>query len=502
MNFERGEQGGDRWQAARPALSAYLVLVHLLIDGGSRLQTATRTRLVGWRRKLPRRVRAALAAVVGLVTVVLAGPAVSAQAQPATPVAAHAAGQRAAPAPTECDGNATLHSEEHSKQTQAFPAAAPPESRELSASRKTWYVGLHAASHRTYWVYTPATYHVGTAVPLIMILHGCMQPYFSHPWAIAYDTHMNQLAETHQFLVVYPHHFAPPDVNPASCWDFFLPVNQHRDGGELASLAGIIKDMLKNTSRWTIDQKRIYVAGISSGGGATANLGATYPDLFAAIAVHSGAEYGYPLPFLGEQAQARDAAEPSSEAEALSGEVEKIAVIPPGPDPVKQGENAFQAMGSFARVVPTIVFHGTADHVSDPINGDQVTQQWITTNHLASPRDFTATFEHPSSIIMHPAGSHGERPYTVYTWQDVHGRDVVSYYKVDGMGHAWSGGTPGSIFTDPSGPDASKAIYEFFMAHPKERKEIQYPQPAGEQMLAARNPSVAHARSVLIGAAG
>ncbi|HEY4991483.1 MAG TPA: PHB depolymerase family esterase [Nakamurella sp.] len=363
-------------------------------------------------------------------------------------------------------------------------------------------MGLHAASHRTYWVYTPATYHVGTAVPLIMILHGCMQPYFSHPWAIAYDTHMNQLAETHQFLVVYPHHFAPPDVNPASCWDFFLPVNQHRDGGELASLAGIVKDMLKNTSRWTIDQKRIYVAGISSGGGATANLGATYPDLFAAIAVHSGAEYGYPLPFLGQQAQARDAAEPSSEAEALSGEVEKIAVIPPGPDPVKQGENAFQAMGSFARVVPTIVFHGTADHVSDPINGDQVTQQWITTNHLASPRDFTATFEHPSSTIMHPAGSHGERPYTVYTWQDVHGRDVVSYYKVDGMGHAWSGGTPGSIFTDPSGPDASKAIYEFFMAHPKERKEIQYPQPAGEQMLPARKPSVAHARSVLIGAAG
>ena len=385
--------------------------------------------------------------------------------------------------------------------TTDFPSAVAPEMRELSASRQTWYVGRHAASDRTYWVYTPASYRAGTAVPVIMVLHGCMQPFFSHPSAIAYDTHMNQLAETHQFLVVYPHHFAPPDINPISCWNFFLPENQHRDEGEPASLAGIVRDMLKNASRWTIDPQRIYVAGISSGGGATANLGATYPDLFAAIAVHSGGEYGYRLPFLGERGPARDTAEPLSEQEGLSGEVEvflseqaparvtaeplskqealpgevegekeveKLAAIPPGPDPVKQGKKAFQSMGSSARVVPAIVIHGTADPVSDPVNGDQVTQQWITTNHLASPGDFTASFEHPSRTTEHPAGPHGERPYTVDTWQDTRGRDVVTYYKVDGMGHAWSGGTPGSIFTDPLGPDASQAMYEFFMAHPKE----------------------------------
>jgi len=228
--------------------------------------------------------------------------------------------------------------------------------------------------------------------------------------------------------------------------------------------------MLGDTARWTIDPQRIYVAGVSSGGGATANLGAAYPDVFAAIAVHSGGEYGYPLPFLGEQPPAPDALAPLSEAEALSGEVaaERLAVVPPGPDPVQQGEKAFQAMGQYARVVPAIVFHGTADHVSDPENGNQATQQWITTNNLASGGDFTATFEHPGSTTNHPAGPHGERPFTVYTWQDIHGRDVVTYYKIDGMDHAWSGGTPGSIFTDPSGPDASTIIYEFFMAHPKE----------------------------------
>ena len=355
-------------------------------------------------------------------------------------------------------------------QTPDFSAAVAPEMRELSASRQAWYVGRHAASGRMYWVYTPASYRAGTAVPLIMVLHGCVQPFFSHPWAIAYDTHMNQLAEAHQFLVVYPHEFAPPDVSPVSCWNFFLPGNQHRGEGEPASLAGIIQDMLGNTARWTIDPQRIYVAGVSSGGGATANLGATYPDVFAAIAVHSGGEYGYPLPFLGEQPQARDALAPLSEAEALSGEVaaERLAVVPPGPDPVKQGEKAFRAMGSFARVVPTIVFHGTADHVSDPETGTRSPSNGSPRITWPPGGDFTAAFEHPSSTVNHPAGPHGERPYTVYTWQDIHGRDVVTYYKVDGMDHAWSGGTPGSIFTDPSGPDASTIIYEFFMAHPKQ----------------------------------
>ena len=70
--------------------------------------------------------------------------------------------------------------------------------------------------------------------------------------------------------------------------------------------------------------------------------------------------------------------------------------------------------------------------------------------------------------MNHPAGPHGEHPFTVDTWQDARGRDVVTMNKIDGMRHAWSGGTPGSIFTVSPGPDASKAIYEFFMAHPKQ----------------------------------
>ena len=84
--------------------------------------------------------------------------------------------------------------------------------------------------------------------------------------------------------------------------------------------------------------------------------------------MHSGGEYGYPLPFVGEQPPGRDALAPLSEAEALSGEVaaERLAAVPPGPDPVKQGEKAFRAMGSFARVAPAIVFHGPPIMFLDP----------------------------------------------------------------------------------------------------------------------------------------
>ena len=114
--------------------------------------------------------------------------------------------------------------------------------------------------------------------------------------------------------------------------------------------------------------------------------------------------------------------------------------------------------------------HGTADPISDPINGNEVTQQWITTNQLAARR----TSPPPSSIPAAPSTTLPGRAEKASSrlrgaWQDVHGRDMFVYYKVDGMGHAWSGGTPGSIFTDPRGPGASEIMYEFFMTHPKEK---------------------------------
>jgi poly(3-hydroxybutyrate) depolymerase len=42
---------------------------------------------------------------------------------------------------------------------------------------------------------------------------------------------------------------------------------------------------------------------------------------------------------------------------------------------------------------------------------------------------------------------------------------VQAYWTVEGMGHAWSGGHAMMPYADPHGPNASLAMYQFFLDH-------------------------------------
>ena len=203
----------------------------------------------------------------------------------------------------------------------------------------------------------------------------------------------------------------------------------------------MVQAISENTSQWTIDSSRVYVVGASAGAAMAVILGATYPDIFAAIGVHSGVEYQAVTNIIGGL---------------------KL-VLGGGPDPVKQGQKAFEAMGSYKRIVPTIVFQGTRDRIVPPINGEQVVQQWMQTNHLASQGLYVADFQHPTTTTsaQMPEG----HAYTVSTWEDHTGKEVQQYWKIDGLAHAWSGGNPAVSHTDPRGPNASEVMYQFFMNH-------------------------------------
>ncbi len=69
----------------------------------------------------------------------------------------------------------------------------------------------------------------------------------------------------------------------------------------------------------------------------------------------------------------------------------------------------------------------------------------------------------------------GGYAYVTATWNAPSGEVVQAYWKIDGMGHAWSGGNPAGSYTDPRGPDATKAMYHFSMAHPLKSIEIERP---------------------------
>lgn len=295
------------------------------------------------------------------------------------------------------------------------------------------------AGDHPYFVFIPENYSPATPVPLFVMLHGCTQTALD----FATGTSMNLLAEQQGFIVVYPQQTINYNLN--LCWNWFLPSNQQRGGGEPASIIGIIQSMQKNTANWTIDANRIYVAGISAGAAMAVILGATYPDVFAAIGVHSGLEY-----------------------QAATNVAQAVKVMRRGgPEPLQKGNAAYAAMNGQSRVVPTIVFHGSADSVIAPANGDQVIQQWMRTDYLASGMTYVVDFQKPSSMATGQVP--GGYSYVTAVWNAPSGEAIQSYWKIDGMGHAWSGGNPAGTYTDARGPDATEAMYRFFMDHTREK---------------------------------
>lgn len=267
----------------------------------------------------------------------------------------------------------------------------------------------NAAGTRDYKLYVPAN-RAGKRLPLVVMLHGCTQS----PDDFAAGTRMNALAEEHGFLVAYPDQ--PASANAQKCWNWFSPNDQRRDRGEPSLIAGITQRILRDHP---VEASRVYIAGLSAGGAAAATMGDAYPDLYAAVGVHSGLPTG----------AARD--------------------LPSAYNAMRQGAPGTGRRGHF---VPTIVFHGDRDKTVHPRNGNAVAAQ-----SMAFAIGLTLSVQRGQS----PTGHAFSR--MVYT--DAAGRTLCEQWTIHGAGHAWAGGSSSGSYTDPRGPDASREMLRFFLEH-------------------------------------
>ncbi|GAB3253297.1 CE1 family esterase [Chitinimonas naiadis] len=278
------------------------------------------------------------------------------------------------------------------------------------------------AGSRNYKLYIPSG-PLDQPLPLIVMLHGCTQ----NPDDFAVGTQMNALADAQRCYVLYPAQTS--QANSSACWNWFKDSDQQRGQGEPAILAGMTQDML---ARYAIDSARVYVAGLSAGGAMAMIMGATYPDIYAAVGVHSGLPY----------AAAKDL--PSALA-AMQGLAAMAGLQKTEPARVN--------------TLPTIVFHGDRDTTVHPANGDRVVAQ---ARPASADIGGAAQPSRPDHIRRGqvPAGHR----YTVSSYHDARQQAVMEHWLVHGAGHAWSGGNRRGSYTDPKGPDASAEMLRFFLA--------------------------------------
>jgi poly(hydroxyalkanoate) depolymerase family esterase len=264
--------------------------------------------------------------------------------------------------------------------------SAPPNARASDRLSEIVDFGSNPGALRAR-TYVPA--HLPDNAPLVVVLHGCTQT------AAGYDhgAGWSDLADVHGFAVLYPEQKRSNNAN--LCFNWFVPEDIKRDGGEALSIRQMVAKMILDHD---LDAARVFVTGLSAGGAMTAVMLATYPDVFAGGAVIAGLPYGAATTMHAAFDRMRGSDSPDA---AALGALVRNASDHEGPWPTLS------------------VWQGTADYTVDQTNAALLIDQWRTLHDLpVEPTSLETVDGHPRRI-----------------WSDADGRAVIEDYRISGMGH-------------------------------------------------------------------
>jgi poly(hydroxyalkanoate) depolymerase family esterase len=303
--------------------------------------------------------------------------------------------------------------------------SAPPVVAEADTAATEQFVSREiatASGPRRYKLYIPSSYDGTKAFPLLVVLHGCTQD----PDNVARGTRFNQAAEESKVLVAYPEQ--PAAANGLKCWNWFDAAHQKRDQGEPALIASMTRQVMHEMK---VDSRRVYIAGLSAGAAMALTVAYAYPEIYVAVGLHSGIAYGVA----------------TSTPEAIR----RMGVG--AADPADYAGLVLRGMGS-NKAIRAIVFQGKSDKTVNPANADNIVTQLLTAF------DPGVSGQHAESAGTTAGGYH-------FTRRTYGNPVVIEEWSVDELGHAWSGGSKEGTYVDANGPDATREMMRFFLAHPR-----------------------------------
>jgi poly(hydroxyalkanoate) depolymerase family esterase len=297
---------------------------------------------------------------------------------------------------------------------------------------RTLPAGPDAGSReRRYEVFVPDRLSDETAVPVVMVLHGCLQDEQN----MIEETRFTELAEREGFLVVFPFITSYPflPARAQNCWGFFIEQQRHQGLGEPADLRRILAAV---EDEFPVDPARRYVAGLSSGAAMAVVMAVAYSEDIAAAGAVAGLPYG------------EDACAVANAC--FTGIAHK---------PVRAFVEAMQAEQQSPdeqRLVPMMVIHSTNDMTVPVRNAQNIRDSWI------AYYDADATPASTEDCTTEGVSCEHSR------FTDRGGRTVVETVLYNGppsgTTHYWVGDNAGR-FANPDGPSASELLWSFFEKH-------------------------------------